>query len=237
MAGGAAVSFRAGGRVCEREPWETVSSATLAAASPWRTFRWHRGQQHYSGVYWSATMQDHVIYESRLELARLLFADFDPSVHHIGAQPFLLQVEVGGELRRHIPDYLLITDGGPVVVDVKPADRLSRPEVAFTFAWTRPLVQERGWRYEVWSEPEPVELENLRFLAGFRRRWLFDAGLLEEIRAACLAGGVGGEVAAGLPARDPAEVRAGLLHLLWTGELVADLSVPLGPASGLGRRS
>ena len=42
------------------------------------------------GSKWSATEGRHVIYESRLELARLLFADFDRSVHRICAQPFLL---------------------------------------------------------------------------------------------------------------------------------------------------
>ena len=38
---------------------------------PWRTFRWYKGQKHYSGLYWSATTRTHVAYESRLELARL----------------------------------------------------------------------------------------------------------------------------------------------------------------------
>ena len=38
----------------------------------------------------SSTMSAHVIYESRLELARLLMADFDASVNHIVAQPFML---------------------------------------------------------------------------------------------------------------------------------------------------
>ena len=37
-----------------------------------------------------------MIYESRLELARLLFADFDRRVKHIVAQPFLLRTKVGG---------------------------------------------------------------------------------------------------------------------------------------------
>ena len=40
-------------------------------------------------------------------------------------------------MRRHIPDYLLLTDGGPVVVDVKPADLLDDPAVAETFEWVR----------------------------------------------------------------------------------------------------
>lgn len=53
-------------------PWELATSEVLASAGPWRTFRWHKGQRHYSGTYWSATEHGHVIYESRLELARLL---------------------------------------------------------------------------------------------------------------------------------------------------------------------
>ncbi|WP_326814267.1 hypothetical protein OIE70_31075 [Streptomyces sp. NBC_01744] len=86
------------------------------------------------GIYWSAMMRDHVIYESRLELSRLLFADFDPSVRGIVAQPFLLKAVVEGQARKHIPDYISTTDQGPVVVDVKPHCRLSTPVVAFTFA-------------------------------------------------------------------------------------------------------
>ncbi|MFD0348394.1 TnsA-like heteromeric transposase endonuclease subunit [Kitasatospora aburaviensis] len=121
-----------------------VSVGLLRSAVPWRTFRWYMGQRHYSGTYWSATMRDHVIYESRLELARLVFADFDPSVQHIVAQPFLLKTVVDGEVRKHIPDYLLITEQGPVVVDVKPRHRLARSEVAFTFEWTRRVVESRG---------------------------------------------------------------------------------------------
>ena len=29
----------------------------FAAAVPWREFRWYRKQRHFSGSYWSATMQ------------------------------------------------------------------------------------------------------------------------------------------------------------------------------------
>ena len=39
------------------------------------------------GAYWSSTERDLVTYESRLELARLLFADFEPSVLSIVASP------------------------------------------------------------------------------------------------------------------------------------------------------
>jgi hypothetical protein len=54
------------------------------------------------GSYWSATEGRHVIYESRLEL-RLLFADFDRSVHRICAQPFLLVTRSHGRMMQIIP--------------------------------------------------------------------------------------------------------------------------------------
>ncbi len=97
----ATVSFRTESGVTENESWTAVGSAVLSNTVPWRTFRWYKGQRHYSGVYWSATMRDHVVYESRLELARLIFADFDRSVHRILAQPFLLKAKVGGKIRKH----------------------------------------------------------------------------------------------------------------------------------------
>ncbi|MGC9501223.1 TnsA-like heteromeric transposase endonuclease subunit [Streptomyces sp. WG7] len=171
----------AGDEASEGLAWESVPLEMLYAAEPWRTFRWYMGQKHYSGSYWSSTQSDHVIYESRLELARLLYADFDRDVTAIVAQPFLLRAEVDGVLRRHIPDYLMATTAGPLVVDVKPRHRAAKPEHAFTFAWTREAVESRGWRYEVWSEPPDAELANVRFLAGYRRDWLFEPDLTEEI--------------------------------------------------------
>jgi hypothetical protein len=44
-----------------------------------------RGQSHLPGLYWSVTTGGHVVYESRLELARLLVADFDAEVVGIAA--------------------------------------------------------------------------------------------------------------------------------------------------------
>ncbi|MFJ3643774.1 TnsA-like heteromeric transposase endonuclease subunit [Streptomyces sp. NPDC090108] len=217
----------------EEYAWPAASKDLLFSAAPWRVFRWRRGQKHYSGTYWSATMHDHVIYESRLELARLLFADFDRSVHGIVAQPFLLQTVLEGKVRKHIPDYLLLTDQVPVIVDVKPLHRVSKPEVAFTFDWTRQAVEARGWKYEVWSEPPTVELENVRFLAGYRRDWLFNAALLEELRGIDLDGVPLGRAAACLPGQPEPQVRSAIHHLLWTQSLVTDLDQPLGPSCTL----
>ena len=111
------VSYRRADDLSEvAREWTAAGIDELANAAPWRTFRWHRGQKHYSGTYWSSTIGNHIIYESRLELARLLFADFDTSVQNIVAQPFLLRASVDRKLRKHVPDFLLVTNTGPVVV-------------------------------------------------------------------------------------------------------------------------
>jgi len=211
-------------------PWELATTQVLASAAPWRTFRWHEGQRHYSGTYWSATEHGHVIYESRLELARLLFADFDTSVKRIIAQPFLLSAQVEGAVRRHVPDFLLLSDTGPTIVDVKPRLQLSKSKVSFTLAWTRDVVERHSWRYEVWSEPPEAELGNLRFLAGFRRCWLLDRNLLDELRAADFQGMSLGEACKSLPDWSEPLVRSAIFHLLWTQHFTLDLTRPLSPS-------
>ena len=88
-------------------PAAKVSLEALLRASPWRTFRSYSGQLHYPGTYWSSTQRGHVIYESRLELANLLLADYDQGVREISAQPFPLtgeefrQAQLGNFDERH----------------------------------------------------------------------------------------------------------------------------------------
>jgi hypothetical protein len=70
----ASVSYRRADDLSEvAREWSAAGIDERANAVTWRTFRWHRGQKYYSGTYWSSTVGRHVIYESRLELARLLF--------------------------------------------------------------------------------------------------------------------------------------------------------------------
>jgi hypothetical protein len=235
-ASAAFVSYRRADDLSEvAREWTAAEIDELANAAPWRTFRWHRGQKHYSGTYWSSTVGRHIIYESRLELARLLFADFDMSVRQIVAQPFLLRAWVDRKPRKHIPDYLLSTDKGPVVVDVKPVRRLADPRVAFTFEWTRELVEARGWRYEVATEPSAVELENVRFLARYRRDWLFRPELLAQLREKNLDGAPLAGALKCLPGEPIHHVKSAVLHLLWRQELWVDLSETLSGRTKLTR--
>jgi TnsA-like endonuclease N terminal len=169
-----------------------------------------------------------------LELARLLLAAFDTAVMHIVAQPLLLVASVEGKQRKHIPDYLLLTNDGPVVVDVKPRQHLTKPVVVRTFTWTRKAVESRGWRYEVWSEAPTVLLENVRFLAGYRRARLFESALIDRMSSSDLLEMTVGEAIRKERAWPELMVRGALMHLLWRQHFTVDLTRPLTPDHVLG---
>lgn len=200
-------------------------------------FRWRQGQAHYSGWYWCATTGGHVVYESRLELARLLLADFDSDVVAIAAQPFLLTAPAGGRLRRHVPDFLLIDSDGLVsVVNVKPSSRVHEAKVAAALDWAGNVFADRGWRHEVWSGADAVVLSNVRFLAGYRRADRVAADAVAEIDRAFTATVSIGEVERSLAGSFTVAVcRPALLHLVWRGVFRAALDEPLSSATVLER--
>ncbi|WP_234791468.1 TnsA-like heteromeric transposase endonuclease subunit [Mycolicibacterium mucogenicum] len=143
----------------------------------------YQGQHHYSGLYWAATESNHVAYESRLELSALLMADFDLSVHRIKSQPFRPVAFVNGRTQRHVPDYLMVTDSGPLVTDVVRGERMDQPTIAMLCAWTKRVVESLSWRYDVVSEQPPVLLTNVRFLAGCRREQFINEAVLSHLRS------------------------------------------------------
>lgn len=126
--------------------WWTRDCACSTQRFPWREFRWYKGQRHFSGSYWSATMGAPVGYESRLEYANLLLVDFDPQVRWILSQPFLLEGDDRGTARRHVPDFLIAqADKSVCVIDVKPVEKLSQPKVRDSLDWSRRVIEAHGW--------------------------------------------------------------------------------------------
>ncbi|MFB7189054.1 TnsA-like heteromeric transposase endonuclease subunit [Streptomyces sp. NPDC056230] len=162
-------------------------------------------------------VRDHVVYESRLELTRLLYAGFDQDVTAVLAQPFLLSTTVDDRLWRPVPDLLVLRERTCrwSWTSIKPRHLLIRLKVSFVLGWAREVVLSRGWDFEVWCEPPEAELANLRFLAGYRRDWLFDETLLAEIREADLFGASLGEAFRAFPYHPEWRVRAAVLRLLW----------------------
>ncbi len=72
-----------------------VDVESVVHGRPVRRVRSRSGQRHYSGLYASSTIGAHVVYESRLELDRLVLADFDPDVVWMAAQRCGCQVRTG----------------------------------------------------------------------------------------------------------------------------------------------
>jgi hypothetical protein len=206
-----------------RVPVQQLSTALMADTKPLRTFRWYKGQPHYSGTYWSSTEAAHVIYESRLELSRLLLADFDAAVTRIFAQPLMIRAKVDGRWLRHTPDYLLIAGAEFRFVAVKPQGRLEDPKVIATFAWVREVVESNGWSFEVASEPPQPYFDNVRFLAGYRRKSSISDEALAALRTRSLDGKSIRDALRAATGPEPL-TRAALLHMLWTHELEADLT-------------
>ncbi|MFC1442816.1 TnsA-like heteromeric transposase endonuclease subunit [Streptacidiphilus sp. N1-10] len=207
---------------------DRVVASDVVPGLPVREFRVYKGRRHYSGWYWSATMGRLLVYESRLELARILLADFDHTVVGIAPQPFQLTGRDGSRTQRHVPDVLLVhTDGAVTVVDVKAASRMGDEKVVAQFAWTRELCRERGWRFEAWSGESGPRLENIRFLAGYRRPKMVDLALIPRLLEAAhdqsTLGGLEQSMAEPVMA-----VRPVVLHMLWSGLLEADLNAWLG---------
>jgi len=234
----AEVSYKNAAGAVTTTAWSSADADLLVRGAPWRRFPWWVGQRNYSGWYWCATESTHVGYESRLELSRLMVADYDPSVKHIASQPFHLEFIVDRKRVKRVPDYLLCTDSVPLVIDVKRRAALEKPEAANILALTRTVIESRGWRYEVATEQPRIEYTNIRFLSGYRRPWLYQPDVLSALRQSAQQG----EdmtirdvvVGSGLP--KPVAL-AGFFHLLWRQEYSVDMTCKLSTASVVGVRS
>jgi hypothetical protein len=105
-------------------------------------------------MYWCATEVKLVGYESLLELSRLLMADFDRSAKRIVSQPFQIKASIDGGRLTRIPDYLVLGEEEPLVIDVTRKARMDDPKYARLFGLTRRIVESRGWKYELAHDPQ-----------------------------------------------------------------------------------
>ena len=115
-------------------------------------------------------------------------------------------------------------------MDVKPREQVNDTKVAETFEWVQRVVESLGWRFEIASEQPPVLLDNVRFLAGYRRRQSINESALRALRATQLDSVTVGDAVRNADGAEPL-ARAALLHLLWTQELRTDLSKVLSSKS------
>lgn len=167
--------------------WMPFSDAAeeidFAKALPVREFPAYREQRNFPGQYWSATTGDFLYYESWLERDSLMLLDFDDDIVGLATQPFWLHGTRAGKRWSHCPDIAVRhRDGSLGIVDVKPTARLEKFEERA--GWTRAACEQVGWRFSIVSEPEPVLLNNVAWLAGYRRRFV-DGGFADALIEAC----------------------------------------------------
>ena len=193
---------------------------------PVRRFRARKGQRHLSGLWWSATTGRHVGFESWLERDQVMLLDLDPDVVGIASQPFWLSwQDEAGAAASHVPDFFArCADGSAVVMDCRPLERRSPRDVA-KFEATASACAQLGWDYRLVGAADSVLLANVRWLAGYRHP---RHGVVESVTALREAFGSPAPLMAGAGAvGDPIAVLPVLFHLMWRGELVCDLRLPL----------
>lgn len=91
-----------------------------------RFFAWP-GKRNYEGVWWSSTVRAHVPFESLLERQYLMWADFEPEIVAVAAQPLALLWPRGtAGHKNHVPDFFVRLSNGDGPVDRCPSPRPRR---------------------------------------------------------------------------------------------------------------
>ena len=161
-------------------------------------------------------------FESWLERDEAMALDFDPLIEAFAAQPFQLEwVDHTGDCK-HTPDFFARrTDGVCVVVDCRPENRMEERDQQL-FDGTARICAMLGWEFRLVHGHDPIWLANVGWLAGYRlARFRIEpiaADLLRELAEPRPLAWAAAEVG------DPIAVLPVAYHLLWRGELRADMT-------------
>lgn len=141
------VTYRHG----QTETTETVaavSPAALLSSDPIRVNTWHARTTTRSGLHFLSSTGELQSHESLFERDLLVLLDFD-GVTVVASQPFTLIWHDGQRRRRHTPDFMIVSDGLPTVVNCRPAPLVSDSllencsavgEVCLARGWAHALV-------------------------------------------------------------------------------------------------
>jgi hypothetical protein len=189
-----------------------------------RFFAWP-GKRNYEGLWWSSTVRAHVPFESLLEREYLMWADFEPDIVAVAAQPLALLWPRGTTGHKsHVPDFFV-----RLSVNVRHPHRVD--ETAAQFDLTRDVCAEVGWEYQVFTGLDPLTEQNVRWLAGYRQDRCAPADDTFTAITSCfshpqpLSQGVHRVARSTRVSKDL--VLANVLHRLWWRQLSANLNAPL----------
>jgi hypothetical protein len=203
----------------------SMGELQTAALSEVRESKSYPDKQSYAGRYWAATTGRHHWFESLYEMRALMSFDRDPSVVGIATQP--MKVTWADTKGGRFPDVLLDrTDDRPLLVDVKPRERI-RERHEWAFSRTAALCAAAEVDYGIVCDLSEQEATNLRFLAGYRYpRWACPAEVRELLAVRAGEAWPLGEWIELIGETDiPA--RGVLYAALWRGALEVDLDAPI----------
>ncbi|WP_344462996.1 TnsA-like heteromeric transposase endonuclease subunit [Kitasatospora kazusensis] len=184
------------------------------------------GQRHTPGLYWAASGDRLVGYESHLEQQRLTLLDFDPDVTVFATQPLIFEGEDAEGHWLHVPDvFARRRDGSVLLVDVKPLRFQPAPGVERQRARTAAVCAELGWAYEMVGEPDPGLWATVSWLAGYRRPLNAGAALVGPLLALAGRPVAIGDLVAFQTA--PELALPVVFHLMWHCRLHFDMARPL----------
>lgn len=217
------------GLASDTSPVRNLDKVDLRQSVPVRRFTWRTDQFHRPGLEYLMSTDRHHGFESHEEERLLLVADFVAGLVEALCQPFRLRFFAGGESVQHTPDFLLVTESGLILIDVRPADRI-KPEDALKFAAAAEAALAAGWRYAVVTGWHQHVWTNVDAFSAERRPLPDVLDTQVQLRDIAAQGP--------LPFRElvercriPAIARAHAIHLLWHRHLGADLSGSFSDAS------
>ncbi|MFF1301926.1 TnsA-like heteromeric transposase endonuclease subunit [Streptomyces sp. NPDC058307] len=218
------------GRDLVTGPVRDLDKVDIGRSVPVRRFTWRTDQFHRPGLEYLMATDRHHGFESHEEERLLLIADFAAGLVEALCQPFRLRFLSEGKVIRHTPDFLLVTDSGLFLIDVRPAERI-KPEDALKFAAAAEAALSAGWQYGVVAGWRQHLWTNVDALSAERRPLPDVLGIQGQLRDAAAAHGslLFGELVE--RCRVPAIARAHAIHLLWHRHLGVDLSGPFGDGS------
>jgi hypothetical protein len=205
-------------------------------AAPIRAFPAHKRKRSHSGRYWFSRSETHIKYESRFEKTALTYMDFRGNASAGSSNPFYFLWPKGSKPVRHVPDFFMRQrDGSVLIVDVKPASRMT-PKDRAQHSRARDACVELGWKYEEFTTIGRDAELNLRLLSGYGHRRFKPSEDLES--AIDGVAGKGSIPLADLVAQTcrsnesvEVEVLCAVYHLIWTGKLRINLEQPFNLAT------
>ncbi|WP_454164273.1 TnsA-like heteromeric transposase endonuclease subunit [Gordonia iterans] len=219
-------TFRfAGDRTSRVWDWQTDGSPDLGRVVPVRKPRSSERQRHIPVSAYSMTMRDHLELESGLEHDLLRSLDRLRHVVVLVAQPCQI-ARAGSSNVRNTPDLLSLDDSGSVTLwNARPTRRMDE-KFKMQVAMVESACASVGWRHEVFNGLGRTERLNLLWLHGYRRQpSSYERVAGQIVNAATQSGATLGSLFR-LDTGD-GETIAVVWHMVWSGELAADLSEKL----------